>query len=255
MPKKPEIISNRIFYIAFAFIVVFAGFLRLTNTGYHLPLDPHMDEMTVVGATVSIARTGFPDFYNYPSLLMYLAVAVTTPIWLFGRLFLDFPGWTDFWNSFIVHPTMLITVLRVISALFGTALVGIIMLCVEKIHERVSALFSGAICSYIFLLVFNSRAARTDTPMAALACLSVYFALLILQNANKRDYILAGVTAGLAASMKYNGGAVLIAGMTAHILHFRAENKSWKDIWKHSHARWMVRLSIVTFVITSPGTI
>ncbi len=255
MPNKPEFISKKLYYAAFAFIVVFAGFLRLSNIGFHLPLDPHMDEMTVVGATVSIARTGFPDFYNYPSLLMYLAVAVTTPIWLFGKVFLDFPGWADFWNSFIVHPTMLITVLRAISALFGTALVGIIMLCVEKVHGRVSALFSGAICSYIFLLVYNARAARTDTPMAALACLSVFFALLILQNGEKRNYILAGIFAGLTASMKYNGGVVLIAGMLAHILHFRAENKSWKEIWKHSHARWMVRLSIITFIVTTPGTI
>ncbi|HDR90947.1 MAG TPA: hypothetical protein ENN75_01735 [candidate division Zixibacteria bacterium] len=255
MPNKPEFISKKLYYAAFAFIVVFAGFMRLTNIGYHLPLDPHMDEMTVLGATVSIARTGLPNFYNYPSLLMYLAVAVTTPIWLFGKVFLDFPSWADFWNSFIVHPTMLIVVMRVISALFGTALVGIIMLCTEKVHGRVSALFSGAICSYIFLLVYNARAARTDTPMAALACLSVYFALLILENGEKRNYILTGIFAGLTASMKYNGGIVLLAGVLAHILRFRGEGASWKDIWKHSHARWMVRLSIITFIVTTPGMI
>ncbi len=256
MPEeRNDIKSNRLYYSLFALIIILAGILRFWNIGYHLPLDAHMDELTVLGALLKTAKTGLPQFYNYPSLYIYLSFFFTSIVWLFGKIFLGFPGWADFWNSTLIDSTIPITIMRCLSATFGIAIVGVVMLIIERLRDRIAALTAGFLTAFAFLLVYNVHQARTDTAMSAMVCLSALFAIEVFRSGDSRFYTLSGIFAGLAASMKYNGGLVLLAGVLAHILRMKGEGESWKAIWKHKQARWMVRLAIIAFIATTPGTI
>jgi len=246
-------VSVRIYYPLLVGILFIAAALRFWNIDFFLPLDVHLDEMTVMGATVNIAIGGVPHFYNYPSLYMYLSVAVGAIVWLFGRIFADFPGWIDFWESAIIHPTTVVLIMRSLTASMGIAIVLLTAKITELFRGRIAALCAALLSAVTFILVKSSHRAMTDTPMAAMVCLAVLFAIRIYRDGSTKDYILAGIFSGLAASMKYNGGIVLLAPVLAHIMRMRNDDASMKNIWKHKPARWTVRTAIIAFALTTPG--
>ena len=66
--------------------------------------------------------------------------------------------------------------------------------------------------------VKDSHIATIDVPMVFWLAWSLYFSARILRDGRRKNYIWAGVFAGLAASTKYNGILVLVCVGVAHVL-------------------------------------
>lgn len=85
---------------------------------------------------------------------------------------------------------------------------------------NLAAILSALAFAVIPLHVKNSHLATIDVPMVFWLTWSMYFAARILRSSNWKNYLLAGVFAGLAASTKYNGIIILLVVALAHLLRF-----------------------------------
>lgn len=90
-----------------------------------------------------------------------------------------------------------------------------------------------------------------DLPLLFAMLVAFYFATRVYQRGLVRDYLWAGFTTAVATNTKYNGLAVGIAFVVAHLL---AKN-TWKErLW--SPALWKGLLMVpVGLVLTDPGMV
>jgi 4-amino-4-deoxy-L-arabinose transferase-like glycosyltransferase len=128
-------------------------------------------------------------------------------------------------------------VYRVTRALFDTAtgLIAAFFLAVAYLHVR------------------ESHFGVTDVPMT---CLVVAALLLFTRAAadplSLRRWAVAGATAGLAASTKYNAGVVVAAGLWAAIAGVRAQPADWSARAAARAAAVLLGAAVVGFVAATP---
>ncbi|MEA2020165.1 MAG: glycosyltransferase family 39 protein [Patescibacteria group bacterium] len=84
--------------------------------------------------------------------------------------------------------------------------------------SNIASLLSALAFAVFPLHVRDSHLATVDVPMVFWLAWSMYFAAKVLKSSAWRNYIFAGIFAGLAASTKYNGVFILLVIVLAHCL-------------------------------------
>jgi hypothetical protein len=109
------------------------------------------------------------------------------------------------------------------------------------------------------LHVLHSGYATVDVPLALFVSLTLLFAVQIALRPTPRSYLLAGICAGLAASVKYGGAVVVIAPLVAHLAAPRgADTKTPARPLVGLVSWWplaMLGVMAAAFVLTSPYTV
>jgi hypothetical protein len=151
--------------------------------------------------------------FVYPHLMYYLDALV---LWMASL----FPGTVSAWAGAVgvddplgVAWLLLRGVVALMSALTAVA--------VYRIAERFSGVAGGAAAGLllIFSPLFNegSHLNTCDVPSAFFATLCLLFVARLVDEERTRDYLLAGLCAGLAAGAKYPAGVVAVAIIAAWI--------------------------------------
>lgn len=116
---------------------------------------------------------------------------------------------------------------------------------------RVGGLLAGTLGGLLicFSTLYNSVAhqAISDVPAAAFAAFTLYFAARLLDRERLRDYLAAGVMAGLAAGSKYPGGVSALAILSVW-LYWRIRERRWS--WS---LVWAALASIVCMLLVMPS--
>lgn len=94
---------------------------------------------------------------------------------------------------------------RLISGLFSTATVPLIFLAGRRLAGARAGLFAAAAFSVFYVNAWMGSILKPDGIMIFWGTLSLYFALKISSGGSARDYLLAGIFAGLSAVSKYTG--------------------------------------------------
>ena len=97
--------------------------------------------------------------------------------------------------------------------------------------------------------VRESHFVLTDVPMTALTTLAVWLAVRAGTAAAPRRSMLGGRRGGLAAAAKYNGGIVLVASLTAWVLHDRGARD------RLAQGGGAIAGAAVAFLVAAPYTI
>ncbi|MGZ8666112.1 MAG: ArnT family glycosyltransferase [Solirubrobacterales bacterium] len=226
-------------------ILLVSLILRLWGAKWGLPFAYLTDEerVYVKGAARMAFEGGIdPHYFQNPPLYTYMLRAVfavlhpgSEPATILNQL----PARGD-----------LFLIGRVISALFGTLAVGLIYLASQRFFaERRVALLAAALMGVTFLPVFYAHAALNNVPAMAFASLSLVGTAGILTKGRRRDYVLAGIGAGLATVTKYTDGIVFIPLLTAALL---APGDSRQRL---RNAAIAVGLGALTFVVFNPYAI
>jgi len=113
-----------------------------------------------------------------------------------------------------------------------------------------SGLFAATAASalLVFSPLFNdgSHLIISDAPSGVFATICLAFVCRLLKKETLRDYLLAGLAAGLAAGTKYPAGVVAIAIIAVWVRHrLRERQFSWSLLWAGL-------ASFATFVAVSP---
>jgi hypothetical protein len=109
---------------------------------------------------------------------------------------------------------------RGISALCGAATVPVTFVIGQRVGGLAVALPAAFLVALNQTHIAKSQVIEVDVPMTLLAALCCYFALRILAEPRRRDYVLAGLAGGLATSTKYNGALLALPILFAHVLSF-----------------------------------
>jgi dolichyl-phosphate-mannose-protein mannosyltransferase len=194
--------------MAAALVVAVGVALRLWHIGHGLPdfLDEAIPFKTALGMWVDVRRIDWnPHFFNYPSLTIYLQLALQMGVLALG----PYAGTADFLLGYQIDPTPLVLPARLLGVAFDTlTLVGVVRIG-ERLH-RGAGVGAAALVALAPTMIVTSRAIYTDTYMTAFAVWALERMLAFRAHGRRSQLVAATVLTGLAAGSKYPGALLLI---------------------------------------------
>ena len=178
-------------------VLALAAALRFVPIWFGLPFDrARPDEEVAIGHAVAILAGDLnPHFFHWPSLTLYLFAAAFWTGSALQRLAGAGPHLT---------PNAQYLIARAIVALAGTLTVGVVFAIARRMADEATATIAALFLAVAPLHVRESHFAMTDVLMTLFVTIAV---ALALRAADRTHAAMAGVAAGLAASMKYTGAA------------------------------------------------
>ena len=148
-----------------------------------------------------------PGYFINPPALTYLLAAWLSVIHLGGveQWFADDPGAVFLWS-------------RVIAVAFGVGAVAATYGAGREWFGRRAGLVAAAIMAVAFLPVFYSRLALNDGPGVLPCALALWASAIVLRTGSTKALLAGGACVGLAASLKYSDGAIVVALVAAALL-------------------------------------
>ncbi|HEX8235091.1 MAG TPA: phospholipid carrier-dependent glycosyltransferase [Abditibacteriaceae bacterium] len=232
----------------------------------------HPDERQIVAAVLSLdffSGDFNPNFFNYPSLFIYLGYVAHFLTSGFGLTHQITTG-----NQMWAFAHDVIFSARFVCAVLGAATVPLVYLTAREVGDRRIAIIAAALMALLPGHVQHSHFATVDVPATFFVALSLWLAVRALRDSTKfnehsdeyptdditrwrrNSLMWSAFAAGLAAATKYNGVIVLIAPLIAlWLLHRSARGKqahSVKTIGILHTAPLLLALSIAGFVIGCP---
>mgnify|MGYP000694252291 CR=1 FL=1 len=219
----------------FILMLALALFLRLwrLDFGMELPYLAHTDEPTQYNPAINILRTGDlnPHFFNYPSLTIYLNAAVFYVGYGVGRLTGAFASLADLqpihtlqMSVGVVGTPSMLLVGRAVTAVLGTATVGLLFVLVRRFTQRTwGGLLAALLLSISLPHVQLSHYMTVDVIATAFVVATLAAcaeALTCDDGAHAQRWLWgAAVCGGLATSCKYNYAVLSVSvGLTGLLL-------------------------------------
>lgn len=245
-------------WLALGLVLVLAAALRLWGVRWGLPGPTHLfsyhpDEFHSLRGALALLAAGDPNphFFNYGSLYLYLAAVAAN---LTGTMPLH-PATLTSMAQLLYDWTL---AARLVSVVAGVLTVAVTYLLGSAVLGSRAGLLAALILALMPLHVLNSDYATVDVTLTLFVALTLLFAARLARHPTPRDYLLAGLCAGLAASTKYTGGLVLVAPVVAH---FVAARRARDDELRRPVplvSAWpvlMVLTMAAAFIVTSPYTV
>jgi hypothetical protein len=155
-----------------------------------------------------------PHFFLYPSLLPYL-LALADAVYVAGASLAG--GSREAVEAAILRdPRALIWIARGLVAAIGATTCLLLYRVAAEAFDRRVGLVAAFLLAVAHLHARDSHFGVTDVPLAAMTCLVLLQALRIESRGALRDYLRAGLCAGLAISTKYSGAMLLVPLVAAH---------------------------------------
>src|SRR5262245_34634697 len=240
--------------IIIATILLSALWVRLLGINYGLPYVFYPDEAVLVNHAMGFGTGDLnPHYFVYPSLYMYVLFFIYGLTYITGSLLGVFGSIDDLIYLFFTDVTLFYLPGRLIAAFSGVASVWMVYKLGRRAYNLKVGLIAAAILAFSVLHVSYSHYVKTHVPAGLLVIITIWLAWSIYQGQNNwRRYLLAGTTAGLAASTVYHAGFALIAVFTAYLLYSRQQSDFRLFSLKVIGA---AAASIVAFVLTTPFAI
>lgn len=219
-------------------ILVVAAALRFWSLDHGLPYAYNLDERAhfVPHAVAMTSGDLNPGYFINPPALTYLLAAWLSLIHLGGveQWFADDPTAVFLWS-------------RVVSVVFGVAAVAATYAAGREWFGKRAGLVAAAIMAVAFLPVFYSRLALNDGPGVLPCALALWAAAIVLRTGSTKALLAGGACVGLAASLKYSDGAVVVALIAAALL---SPELTFKQAFKGLVLAGLI--SIAAVIVTNP---
>lgn len=189
-------------WLALAGILAVALALRLWNLDHNLPFVYNADEeLHFVPKAVDMTGGSLnPGYFENPPALTYLLLVV------FELRFLG----QDLIERFASDPEPAFLTARIVVALIGTLVVGLVFWAGARFFDRRVGLVGAAVMAVAFLPLFYSKHALNDTVTMAPVAVALVGCLLVYERGRWVDWALAGGAVGVATATKYTAGAMLL---------------------------------------------
>lgn len=190
----------------------------------------------------------------YPSLVIYTDAAVLAAWAVMGQAAGRYQGREDFVAR--EWPALPYRLCRMVTAVFG-------VLTVVTTFALASAMFGSASAGLLaalavatnYLHVRDSHFATVDVPMTFFTTACLLFAVRAAQDGRVATYAAAGLFAGLAASAKYNGAAVILAPFAAALLPASREDPGGRARTLARRLTAAAGAAGLAYALTSPYTL
>lgn len=238
-----------------------AALLRVLGAGWGMPYIFHPDERLIIARGVHFFSGDLnPHLFIYPSFLMYILFLVDGIVFIGGTLLGSFVSLSHFTGLYHTDPAVFYIPNRIVVAIFGLlSLYAAYRLALHTFGKR-TALLTLIFTALLPVHVLHSHFVTTDVPCLLFVILSFIHSIKVVERGALKDYMLAAVWGGLAAGIKYNGGAIVLCLILAHALR-EWESTTGKVFCRIMHlVKKMFKikllapclLSILVFIFTSP---
>jgi len=217
-------------------IVLLALILRLWGVTYGLPGLFVGDEKSLVGGALKMIyeKTVFPVFrpgyvfrlLYYPVLIPWIYLTIFVPYIIFVYLTGNFASIEALRDNFIMDPSKFFLFARIINAFFSAASVYLIFLITKRIFSKRAGFMAALLYAVSWLPIHQGHFSKHWNIGMFFALLAMYFSFLILEDARRKNYILAGLGIGLACLSNYISafyGAILV------FIHFLFNKSSLRN--------------------------
>lgn len=240
-PGEPVVTPGRVLIV----LTLLSLGVRWTGIQFELIDHYYNDEGVFYAMAVRINQGDLlPDTFNYGHFLYY-ASALT--IWLQDL----FPQLTatlvEFFFGYEAPEEVALLLLRGLTATLGALTTIPVFIVGLRVAGPLAGALGGALILFSPLYNEVSQLTISDVPSAFFATLTLMFVANLLEGENWRDYLLAGVSAGLAAGSKYPGGVVAVAIIGVWV-YWRIRSRRWS--W-HLLAAGLV--SMIAFLAIMPA--
>lgn len=240
---------------AFWLLIGSALALRVWGLNYGLPFVYWVDEYHEVMRALELGSGSFNFARTTKGGFYYILFFEYGLYYAFLKMTGVVSGTREFAELFARDPTMFYLLGRVTAALLGTATVACVFLLGRQAYSMVVGLLAALFVAVNILHVDLSHRVGVDVPMTMLAILALYFGVKLADLGARRDYVLAGLFAGLATTTKLP--AVLLA-VPLLVAHTNAVGRSPSGMrgWLSSKNLWLAFLTFAgVLVITNPGIV
>ncbi|MBX7138663.1 MAG: glycosyltransferase family 39 protein [Oligoflexia bacterium] len=180
------------------------GALRFYGLNFGLPANYHPDEVPKINAIMGmLARDELnPRYFLHPSLLLYSTMFLNKFLHAVGVFQGDFRE-----SAFLAG--------RMVSALAGTASIGLLFLIGRLLFSPASGAMAAACLAVFPLHVTCSRYMKEDALLLCFVLCCLYFVIRAVERNSVRSLLCAGLVAGVAAGSKYSGALCMAFVMLA----------------------------------------
>ncbi len=205
---------------ALALIVLGALALRVWGVRGGLPYVDHPDEPNPISYVVRMLRTGDlnPHAFQKPTLYVYLLLGVLAVHYRLGLqsgLYSALDQMTITTHIYTTIPGFFLWGRLLTVALGGLSVAGVYVLG-RRVWSAGAGLIGALFLAVAQFHLQHSQYVTTDVASGLFVLLSFVFAIAIARQGRWRDYLLAGLLAGFAASTKYNAGLIVLPIAFAH---------------------------------------
>ena len=161
-------------------IISVALLIRLGGIGYGLPELIHTDEARIILDSMSMGQrmSPLPSDINYPLFFKYILLISYGIYYVFGLLLGFFEDKADFAVKFLLDPSSIVLLSRIVTAFLGTAAVVVAYYWGVLIdRSRKTALIAATFTALEWQLVLESQYALHQT-LAALSSLIAFSIIL-----------------------------------------------------------------------------
>lgn len=215
---------SRVEVAALAVILGLGAWFRFTGLSQGIPFSLGVDEPEIIDRAVLMMRTGRfnpAPFFDYPSLYIYVQAVVAVARFLFGAI-------SGSWETLAQADSAQFYLWgRAVTAALGTATIFV----VYRVGRRfgvAAGLLAALLMATQSLHVRESHFVLTDVPMTFFVALTLLISVRAVERGRWTSFLGAGITAGLAAATKYNGGLAILMPFVA-LLFAGSQNRSLRS--------------------------
>ncbi len=239
-------------------IVALGLMLRLIGLQFGKPFRYHPDELKLIfqtGHLLDYSHWSKETFFLmgvYPPFFTYV-LAVAFAIYIGGMMLVQSGlSLAAVKELYYIDPFQYHLIARLISALAGTFTIALIYLLGKKMYSRTTGLIAAAFLAVAFVPVRNSHFGTVDIFLTALVLASFFFAHNVLHEGRYRDYVWAGIFAGLAVATKWNAALIIIPLVVAHFLASTKKGSlGWRTLFD-AKLLTAAGAGLLSFLIASP---
>ena len=230
-------------------ILLVAAVLRAWNVGFGLPAVYNPDEVAIMNRAVALGQNGLnPHNFLYPSLYFYVLFAWEGLWFVVGLVTGQFSSLADFERAYFVDPTSIYVAGRLLSVVAGVATVW----ATWRLGSRLFGPRVGQVAALLLavapLAVRDAHYVKHDVPVTLLVVLAMGAIVKAAESGRQRDWMIAGIVAGLAMSTHYYALFVVLPGIVL-CLHGRGSRQAGQVI---RDLGYFLVAAGVAFVATSP---
>ena len=193
--------------------------LRATGLDFGLPVRARPDESLILWSAFSMGRGDLnPHMFTYPSLLVYAIFLCFVVYAVIGLMLGWYPSLDYFGLQYYLDPSPLYLIARGLVVCCGVATIYVTYVIAGRLYGKRVGLIAAWLIAVTYLHVRDSHFGVTDVPMTLMCTLSILYILRLCDLGRTRDYVYAGITAGLAASTKYNAALLAFSICVAHLM-------------------------------------
>ena len=249
LPRKPGDEKCRQWF-AVCLIIVLGFYLRIVYLTYGLPYVPNGDEAINFNVLNGMVQNGDfnPGFFRYPSLLFNLNLpgqyALDHLVGPISNVDVQAIG-----TGFLDHEAALILA-RATGVFLGVGTVCLVIWAVCRVTGSPwGGVLGGLLLAISPLSIRYASYFTPDVTATFFVTSSVVASMMIVRNPSLFWYVLAGGFGGLAASTKYNAGAVVIAIVIASFVVSGKSRRNLSGICVSASIATIVFLGVSPFLI------